>query len=39
MKSLVRRTFQGACVSFQIPKSQEDKPANVDAAANLLSQL
>ncbi|ETE72788.1 hypothetical protein L345_01375, partial [Ophiophagus hannah] len=39
VKQLSKTVPSGSSKKLQIPMSQEDKPANVDAAANLLSQL
>ncbi|XP_063155521.1 ribosomal biogenesis factor [Candoia aspera] len=39
VKQLSKAVPSDSAKRLQIPKSQEDKPANVDAAADLLSQL
>ncbi|KAM3839548.1 ribosomal biogenesis factor [Vipera latastei] len=39
VKQLSKAVPTDSSKKLQIPMSQEDKPANVDAAANLLSQL
>uniref|UniRef100_A0A1W7RIU5 Putative C8orf59-like protein n=1 Tax=Agkistrodon contortrix contortrix TaxID=8713 RepID=A0A1W7RIU5_AGKCO len=39
VKQLSKTVPSESSKKLQIPMSQEDKPANVDAAANLLSQL
>uniref|UniRef100_A0A6B2F0C2 Ribosomal biogenesis factor n=2 Tax=Bothriechis TaxID=44726 RepID=A0A6B2F0C2_BOTNI len=39
VKQLSKTVPSDSSKKLQIPMSQEDKPANVDAAANLLSQL
>uniref|UniRef100_T1DM42 Putative C8orf59-like protein n=1 Tax=Crotalus horridus TaxID=35024 RepID=T1DM42_CROHD len=39
VKQLSKTVPSDSSKKLKIPMSQEDKPANVDAAANLLSQL